>query len=100
MQPSGGAPSLPKAAPPSNQGFANLMDFVPKTGAPARRSQTQPTAHIDESVRSGNCESYVCERCASPCDAKAFATCVCSVCHWRVLCKVAAVRRARVFSTD
>jgi hypothetical protein len=96
----------PRAAQPvakaraQTQGLTSLMDFVPKLGASARGAQMQPSADVEDSARTGDFNAYVCERCSSPCDAKAFSTCVCSACHWRVLCKISVVAGARVFSTD
>ncbi len=43
--------------------------------------------------------AYACERCHAPCTKKAFATCVCSCCQWRILVKLATVSKRHV-STD
>jgi DNA-directed RNA polymerase subunit RPC12/RpoP len=48
-----------------------------------------------------NFRAYECERCAHPCDAKAYTTCICSNCNWRVLTKRHHTLAApRTYSTD
>ena len=60
-------------------------------GGAAPEEQTGP---------SGDCQSYACERCGATCDSKAFTTCTCPVCFWRVLQKTATVREGRSYTTD
>ena len=82
----------------------NLAMFV----APGvlKRPAEQPlkaaqSAHEERGSFLLKCEgAYVCERCGFLCDSRAFTSCICPNCRWRVLRKLVTSRAMRVFTTD
>lgn len=72
----------------------------------ASTPEKTPGDQINETAAIANtvCASYVCERCGEPCDARTFTTAICPSCQWRVLKKIASVKKDEggggVFGTD